>query len=52
MPPTPRPPHPLATVEQIVSNPSAQDGIPADVESDLRVAGCMMIQEAGILLEL
>ena len=42
----PQPPHPLATLAQIVSTPSAHDGVPAEVEDDLRVAGCMMIQEA------
>lgn len=45
-------PHPLATLEQIVSTPSAADGIPRDVEDDLRVAGCMLIQEAGVMLKL
>lgn len=49
MPPTP---HPLATVEQVVSSPSAADGVPAEVERDLRTVGCMMIQEAGVLMEL
>lgn len=48
----PHPPHPLATLTQIISTPSAQDGISAEVEDDLRVAGCMMIQEAGIMLAL
>ncbi|GFZ49440.1 hypothetical protein JCM24511_07560 [Saitozyma sp. JCM 24511] len=47
-----RQPHPLATLAQIVSTPSAQDGIPREVEDDLRVAGCMLIQEAGIMLGL
>lgn len=46
------PPHPLATLAQVISTPSALDGIPAEVEDDLRVAGCMMIQEAGIMLAL
>ncbi|ADV22622.1 cyclin-dependent protein kinase regulator [Cryptococcus gattii E566] len=45
-------PHPLATLEQIVSTPSAADGIPSDVENDLRIAGCMLIQEAGVMLKL
>lgn len=49
MPPTP---HPLATVEQILTTPSARDGVPAQLEGDLRTVGCMMIQEAGVLLEL
>jgi len=47
-----RPPNPLASLAQILSTPSAQDKIPSDVEDDLRVAGCMLIQEAGILLGL
>ncbi|WVF72763.1 hypothetical protein IAT40_007581 [Kwoniella sp. CBS 6097] len=45
-------PHPLATLEQIASTPSFNDGIPSEVEADLRVAGCMLIQEAGIMLDL
>jgi hypothetical protein len=49
MPPTP---HPLATVEQIVSTPSGRDGVPAELEADLRTVGCMMIQEAGVLMDL
>lgn len=48
----PRTPHPLASVEQIYSPPSRQDGVPAELESDLRVAGCMLIQEAGVMLSL
>lgn len=49
MPPRP---HPLATLSQILDTPSSGDGVPPDLEADLRVAGCMLIQEAGILLEL
>ena len=45
-------PHPLATLAQVLSTPSSQDGLPAEVESDLRVAGCTLIQEAGIMLNL
>ncbi|WVQ68108.1 uncharacterized protein L199_006314 [Kwoniella botswanensis] len=45
-------PHPLATLEQIIKTPSSEDGIPSEVEADLRVAGCMLIQEAGVMLEL
>lgn len=48
----PRTPHPLASVEQIHTTPSRQDGVPAEVEGDLRVAGCMLIQEAGVMLSL
>ncbi|ORX38608.1 putative cyclin-dependent protein kinase regulator [Kockovaella imperatae] len=47
-----QPPHPLATLAQILTTPSQKDGLPSDVEADLRVVGCMMIQEAGIMLEL
>jgi hypothetical protein len=48
----PRDPHPLATLPQILETPSAKDGIPAQLESDLRTAGCMLVQEAGVMLEL
>ena len=49
MPPMP---HPLASLAQVLLTPSAKDGLPADLENDLRVAGCMLIQEAGIMLKL
>ncbi|WVW85655.1 hypothetical protein I302_107693 [Kwoniella bestiolae CBS 10118] len=45
-------PHPLATLQQILNTPSSEDGVSAEVEADLRVAGCMLIQEAGIMLGL
>ncbi|WRT68355.1 uncharacterized protein IL334_005331 [Kwoniella shivajii] len=45
-------PHPLATLDQIINTPSSKDGIPREVEADLRVAGCMLIQEAGVMLKL
>ncbi|KAK4689507.1 cyclin L, partial [Tremellales sp. Uapishka_1] len=45
-------PHPLATLSQIVAPPSLQDGIPKELELELRIGGCMMIQEAGIMLGL
>ncbi|WVR07480.1 hypothetical protein IAU60_004522 [Kwoniella sp. DSM 27419] len=45
-------PHPLATPEQIVQTPSARDGLPGGTEADLRVAGCMLIQEAGVMMSL
>lgn len=48
----PHAPHPLATVEQIVNTPSRRDGVPYELEMDLRVGGCMLIQEAGIMLQL
>lgn len=42
----------LATAEQYRDTPSSQDGISADLEEELRVYGCQLIQQAGILLEL
>jgi hypothetical protein len=45
-------PQPLASTSQLIASPSNDDGIPKEVESDLRVAGCMMIQEAGVMLGL
>jgi hypothetical protein len=32
--------------------PSSQDGIPADLEADLRAFGAQLIQEAGTLAQL
>lgn len=48
----PQQPQPLASTSQLISTPSTEDGIPRSLENDLRVAGCMMIQEAGIMLNL
>ncbi|KAJ9093686.1 hypothetical protein QFC21_006282 [Naganishia friedmannii] len=48
----PHPPQPLASLQQIYASRSKRDGIPSEVEQDLRVVGCMLIQEVGILLEL
>ncbi|KAG8829871.1 hypothetical protein FRC17_005875 [Serendipita sp. 399] len=42
---------PLATLSQIKETPSRKDGIPADLEDDLRAYGAKMIQQAGILLK-
>ncbi|CCA68945.1 hypothetical protein PIIN_02805 [Serendipita indica DSM 11827] len=42
---------PLATLSQIKETPSRRDGIPADLEDDLRAYGAKMIQQAGILLK-
>ena len=42
----------LATADQNARTPSREDGIPADFEDDLRMYGCQLIQQAGILLEL
>ncbi|PPQ81209.1 hypothetical protein CVT25_015733 [Psilocybe cyanescens] len=43
--------YPLASVSQIEKTPSREDGIPEDLEEDLRAYGCKMIHEAGILLK-
>lgn len=42
----------LATDEQIQCTPSKRDGIPTDVEEEVRVYACRQIQQAGILLRL
>jgi hypothetical protein len=38
--------------EQILDSPSRRDGVDENVESLLRVYGCELIQECGILLKL
>lgn len=43
--------YPLATLSQIEGTPSLEDGIPADLEEDLRAFGCKLIHQAGILLK-
>ena len=42
---------PLASLSQIESTPSRQDGIPTDMEEDLRAYGCKLIHQAGLLLK-
>jgi len=42
--------YPLASLSQIETSPSREDGIPRDLEEDLRAYGCKLIQQAGILL--
>lgn len=42
--------YPLASLEQIESTPSRLDGIPTELEEDLRAYGCKLIAEAGVLL--
>jgi hypothetical protein len=42
---------PLASASQVRETPSRRDGIPADLEEDLRSFGAKMIQQAGILLK-
>ncbi|KIK63630.1 hypothetical protein GYMLUDRAFT_95218 [Collybiopsis luxurians FD-317 M1] len=43
--------YPLASFSQISQTPSRADGIPEDLEEDLRAYGCKLIHEAGILLK-
>lgn len=43
--------YPLATLQQIENTPSRLDGIPEDLEEDLRAYGCKLIHQAGILLK-
>lgn len=43
--------YPLASLSQIEKTPSMQDGVPADLEEDLRTYGCKLIRQAGILLK-
>jgi hypothetical protein len=43
--------YPLASLEQIESTPSRKDGIPDDLEEDLRAFGCKLIHQAGVLLK-
>ncbi|KAI0079990.1 cyclin-L1 [Panus rudis PR-1116 ss-1] len=43
--------YPLASLSQIERTPSHEDGIPAELEEDLRSYGCKLIQQAGILLK-
>lgn len=38
------------TEEQLENSPSRQDGIDKDTEASLRMYGCEVIQEAGIML--
>ncbi|KAI8820265.1 cyclin-L1, partial [Fimicolochytrium jonesii] len=42
----------VLTVEQLQTTPSMDDGIPKELEYELRVLGCELIQSAGILLRL
>ena len=43
--------YPLASLAQIEATPSREDGIPGDLEEDLRAYGCKLIHQAGILLK-
>jgi len=42
---------PLASLSQIERTPSREDGLPADLEDDLKAFGCKLIHQAGILLK-
>lgn len=41
---------PLATFSQIANTPSREDGLPQELEQELRAFGCKLIHQAGILL--
>ncbi|KZT28510.1 cyclin-like protein [Neolentinus lepideus HHB14362 ss-1] len=43
--------YPLASLEQVEKSPSREDGLPPDLEEDLRAYGCKLIHHAGILLK-
>ena len=43
--------YPIASLSQIERTPSREDGIPEDLEEDLRAYGCKLIHQAGILLK-
>ena len=42
----------LIPEEKLSDTPSMQDGLDKEIETDLRVLGCELIQTAGILLKL
>ena len=42
---------PLASLSQIQQTPSRTDGVPPELEEDLRAYGAKLIQQAGILLK-
>ncbi|KAF8636743.1 hypothetical protein AX17_003546 [Amanita inopinata Kibby_2008] len=41
----------LGSLAQIEKSPSSNDGIPSELEEDLRAYGCKLIHQAGILLK-
>ena len=43
---------PLLRADQLYPTPSMNDSLPFDVEFDLRLVGCELIQTAGRLLKL
>ena len=42
----------LITPDKLVETPSMQDGLDREIETDLRILGCELIQTAGILLKM
>ena len=42
----------LPDADDVKNTPSRLDGVPEDLETDLRIWGCFFIQDTGILLEL
>lgn len=42
--------YPLASLAQVEKTPSREDGIPEELELDLRAFGSKLIYEAGVLL--
>ncbi|RXG52636.1 Cyclin-L1 [Armadillidium vulgare] len=42
----------LIPVEKLKNSPSLQDGLDPEIELDLRILGCELIQTSGILLKL
>ncbi|KAJ1799926.1 hypothetical protein LPJ59_001481 [Coemansia sp. RSA 2399] len=42
--------NPLLTLEQISASPSETQGLPKDLETDMRAYGCHLIEAAGIVL--
>ncbi|KAJ3179754.1 Cyclin-L1 [Gaertneriomyces sp. JEL0708] len=42
----------VLSLEQLEHTPSTTDGLPVELERDLRILGCDLIQSAGILLKL
>ena len=42
----------LIPCERLTPTPSTIDGLDAEIETDLRILGCELIQTAGILLKL
>src|SRR5437762_1932717 len=44
--------HPILSLEQIQNTPSRKNGVSDRNETTMRVFGCQLIQDAGILLKL